>query len=226
MTWSRGKSAVILPALVAGLVVAGAYPAQGQTSAAWGLRMGFGLQTVVFEDPATDSQTSPAGGFHVGLAVERGLAGPLSAEVDLLFSREGFRGEGAHTGDLVRDVLALPILFRVGTSTRVSLHAAAGAAAKVALRCRVTGVALAGSVGCDDPLVGADWSRFDLAGLVGGGVTFAWGHRTVSSDLLLSWGLLDLNDGLFIPGRARSLSVGVSFALLSSWGSTGAGGAS
>jgi hypothetical protein len=184
------------------------------------------LQTVVFDDPATDSQTDPLLGFHAGVALARTVGGRLSVEADLLLSREGFRGGGGHTGDLKRDFLSVPVLLRLRPSRRVPLHLDVGGTAKLGVRCRQSNVALIGGVGCDDTIMGADWSRLDVAGLAGVGVALPWGGRTLTTDLLLSWGLRDLNKRLFVPGSARSLSVGVSFALLSPWGATAPGGPS
>ena len=42
----------------------------------------------------------------------------------------------------------------------------------------------------------------------------------------VSWGLKDLNGGLFLPGTARSLSVDMSFAILSPWTSSDSEGGS
>ncbi len=219
-----GKAGVSV-AVLAVMVTAGTAPAAGQAAFAWGPRIGTGLHTMLFEDPATDSQTELTIGFHAGIAVTRELRGPFAAEIDVLLSREGFRGPGAHTGDLKRDFLEVPILFRIRTPTRVSLHLAAGTSVGLALRCVQANVALAGSTSCDDPVMGAEWRRLDVAGVVGAGVGLPFGSRTLMTDLFFSLGFRDLNGDAFIPGTARSLSIGFTFALLTP-GRPGLGGAS
>jgi len=211
--------------LMLGLVVAGVGTARGQTPVLVGPRIGMVVSTLEVEDAATDAQTETLLGFQAGLSVGRALGRFLTGEVGFLFSRDGFVGGGAHTGDLRRDQLGVPIILSARIPTRISLHVSAGVSGKYALTCRQTGVAAAGDLSCDDPLMGASWRRVDVAGLGGMGVAIPVGSRTLSADFLVSWGLRDLDGGGSIPGGARSVSVGVSAALFSPWGEGGQGGA-
>ena len=217
----RGRCA---GALLLGLMVAGVGEAAGQTLLVVGPRVGVVVSTMEFEDAATDAQTETLLGFQAGLSVGRALGRFFTGEVGLLLSREGFVGGGAHTGDLRRDQLGVPILLSVRIPTRISLHVSAGLSGKYALTCRQTGVPGVGDFSCDDPVMGAAWRRVDLAGLGGMGLEIPVGVRTLSADLLVSWGLRDLAGGGLIPGGARGVAVGISAALFSPWGDGGQGG--
>jgi hypothetical protein len=106
----------------------------------------------------------------------------------------------------------------------VSVHLTGGVAGKLTVRCRQVGVHGVGHVPCDDPVMGAAWKRLDVAGIMGIGLSVPLGQRSLATDLRLSWGLRDLDGGLFIPGSARSLSVGISVAILSPWSPSDRGG--
>jgi hypothetical protein len=179
-----------------------------------------------FEDPATDSQTGAIVGFEAGAVLLRELGRFLSVEAGLHVAREGFGEGGAHTGALHRDQIVLPLLLRLRTPTRVSVHLTGGLAAKLTARCRQVDVHAVGGVPCDDAVMGAAWKRLDVAGVAGVGLSLPWGRRSLATDLRVSWGLKDLNGGLFLPGTARSLSVDMSFAILSPWASSDSEGGS
>jgi len=213
-----------IPFLLALFVLGvGADHVAGQSGWRIGPRVGLTVSVMQFEDPATAGQTEALFGFVAGVAVQREMTRHVTAEFDVVWSREGFRGEGAHTGNLIMDYIAVPVMLRLRTPTRVSVHVAMGGSGRLGLRCRQTEVPVARNLSCDDPLMGADWSRLDVAGVVGAGVTLPAAGRRLSTDALLSWGLRDLNRGLHIPGSARSLSLQLTFALLSPPDGSGGG---
>lgn len=209
-----------VPVLALAAVAVAAGTAGGQTVLRLGPRLGVAASTMRFEDPATESQTRALVGFEVGAVLVGDLGRLFSAEVGLHLAREGFAGGGAHSGSLHRDQIVLPLLLRLRTPTRVSVHLTGGLAAKLTARCRQVDVHAVGRVRCDDPVMDAEWKPLDVAGIVGMGLSAPLGPRALAADLRLSWGLRDLDSGLYIPGSARSLSVGLSFAILSRWPSS------
>jgi hypothetical protein len=212
------------PALVLAAMAFGAGAGSGQAKLGLGPRLGVAASVMRFEDPASESQTEALVGFQAGVALVGELGRFLSVEAGLHLARDGFGEGGAHTGSLHRDHVALPLLLRFRTPTRVSVHLTGGVAGKLTVRCRQVDVPGVGHVPCDDPVMGAAWKRLDVAGIMGAGLSVPWGHRSLATDLRVSWGLRDLDGGLFIPGSARSLSVGISVAILSPWLASDRGG--
>jgi len=215
-TWTAALVLLLLPLLSEAL--------SAQVTFSWGPRVGVVVSTMVFDDPATDSQTEPMLGLQVGASVRRDVGRLFDVEASVLFSREGFTGAGAHTGDLQRDQVVVPVTVSVRTPTRLSGRLSLGAAAKVALGCRLGGVPDAGSVGCGDPVLGAPWGTLDVAAIGALGVSVPWAGRSLSADARVSWGLRDLDGGRYIPGGAHSLTVDVSVAVFIPWRSAPAGG--
>ncbi len=223
---TRTRAGTRVGALLLTLSVAGAGAVRGQSRLTLAPRVGVVVSTMEFADPATDAQTEMLVGAQAGIAVGRDLGAFFTGEVALQLSREGLGGGGAHTGDLRRDELAVPILFSVRAPTRISPHLTAGVTGKLALRCRIAGVAVVGDLSCDDSLMGARWKRLDVAGVAGVGVALPVGRRILSVDARISGGLRNQNGGGLIPGSVRSVAIGFSVALLSPWGSAGGGGGS
>ncbi|HSG07444.1 MAG TPA: outer membrane beta-barrel protein [Longimicrobiales bacterium] len=212
-----GRTTTGRPALALALLGALAGGVQGQSATSVGARAGLLISTAVFEDPSTNAQTGVLTGVQLGVAVSRDLGRFAAVEGGVQLSREGFGGEGAHSGDLRTDNVSLPVLVRLRTPGRRSFHVTVGAAAKLSLRCRQVGVAVVGDMPCDDPVLGARWKAFDVAALVGAGVGLPFSGRRVVVDMLLSWGLRDVDGSQVVPGTARNVSLGLSAAVLSPW---------
>jgi hypothetical protein len=228
MAWEVGmmKTGMRAAVLLLVLLAASSGAARGQGALTVAPRVGFVVSTMLFEDPATDAQTETFVGAQVGVSAGLDLGRFFTGEIGLQLSREGFGGGGAHTGALRRDQLAAPLLLSARMPTRISLRLTAGVTGKVALDCRLTGVAEVGELPCDDAVMGAVWKRLDVEGVAGVGVAIPLKDRILSADARISRGLRDLNGGGFIPGSVHALSIGVTVAVFSPWRAGSVGGAS
>jgi len=169
-----------------------------------GPRAGFQASSVRFQDPNANEQTQFKKGFHVGAALSRPLKPFLEVEVALLLSQGGFRRRGGGLATLNTTHLELPIVFRLHGPWRFSPHLTAGIATRVRVRCRLSDVGIVGDAGCDDPVVGSDWKRWDLVGVAGMGVGWKMGPGFLLIEGLANMGLSNINNEPLPPGWARN----------------------
>jgi len=211
--WIRGFVALgIVVLTVAWPRGAKAQEREGGWKASLGVRVGMTLSTVRFEDPNANNQTEIRTGFHMGAGASVALGSHLDLEALLLFSQGGFGGRGGHPASLRTGYLELPLVVSVRAPWQVSPHLSLGIAPRVLVHCALGQVGVVGNAGCDDPVVGAGWGRFDLASLVGMGLSFGMGGGSVVLDGMVGWGLLDVKSDPLPPGWARSADVRVSTA--------------
>jgi hypothetical protein len=215
----RGRCAV------AALMALGSVtPAVAQSDLTVGVRAGLSLSTMEFDELATDAQTEVGAGLAVDFMAERKAGRFLSFAAGVALSQEGFGSAGAHTGDLHRLMVGVPLMVKAGTPTSPEVHVTVGVAPKMALRCAQGGADLDRSVPCGDPLMGGGWDRFDVAGLGGVGVAVpAWG-RVLVADVTLAWGLRDIGGSDVIPGAARAVGIGLMVGMMAPWRPGGQGG--
>ena len=175
-----------------------------------GPRLGVTLPTLRFEDPNANEQTKVRGGFHVGAEVSVPVGSYLETGALLLYSQGGFGGQGGHPVSLRTGHVELPVLVRARLPWDLSPHLTVGIAPRLRVHCSLEDVGLVGEAGCDDPVAGTEWRRFDLASLFGLGVSFRLGKGTLGLEALVHWGLLDVKSDPLPPGWAKSADIRIS----------------
>lgn len=204
----------VVPVTAVCLALVGVVPSASAQRISMGPRLGVGLSTVRFEEPNADNQQDIRAGFHVGVSGMMVLNRAFSAEASLLYGQGGYARQSGMPGSLATDYVELPVLVRVQLPARISPHLGVGLAPRIRVRCRLTDVALVEVTGCDDPLVGREWSTFDLGGVVGLGADIALGRGVLVLDARFTAGLLDPGKGALPPGRTRTIGLRISSAFL------------
>ena len=220
MTGGRGCFAAVV------LVVLGvsATRVEAQRDLTAGVRVGVLLSTVEFEELATDAQTDVRTGLAADLTVERRVGRLFSVATGLALAQEGFGSSGAHTGDLRRLSVGVPLVVSLRAPSSIEVRLSVGLVPKLALRCAQALDHADGTVPCGDPVMGGGWERFDVAALGAVGVAVrAWGH-VLSADLGLSRGLRDIGRNDLIPGAAHAVGVGIMVGVRAPARSGGPGG--
>ena len=216
MKLGRARVSWVL-AVTAGLLLgAGTQHGHGQTMSV-GPRFGLGLSTVRFQDPNANNQTEMKTGFVLGGSAVLPRGKYLEVEGSLLLVQSGFAGRGGHPASLNTTHVEVPLLVRLRGPWRVSPHLTGGVAARLQLGCHLSEVGRVGEAGCDDPVVGRGWRRFDLAMVGGVGSSFPVKGGVFLVEGLVVWGLKDLRKSPLPPGWAKSaalrLSTGLRFPL-------------
>ncbi|MGW8267162.1 MAG: outer membrane beta-barrel protein [Longimicrobiales bacterium] len=184
-------------------------PCEGQDLTA-GVRFGFAGSTVRFLDQNANDQTELKPGFHLGAAATVPLRSYAEIEASLLIAQGGFRGRGGHPATLETTHLEVPVVLRLRLPWRISPHVTSGLAARFRIGCHLSDVGIVGEAGCEDPVVGTEWKRLDLAVVAGLGAGWEMGPGSVLVEGLLNWGISDMKEGPLPPGWAKSADLRLS----------------
>ena len=199
--------------LLLGAFLLGGPPLQAQ-EITWGPRVGLNLSGIIWEDvPSADAMVLRSGG-HLGLASSVTLNRYVRVEAAVLVSQDGFRGAGAHPGDVRLHYIDLPVVVKLALPRRVSPHLVGGFSVGRKVGCSLSGVAVVGETTCDDPLVGSRWRGFDAGAVFGVGASLATGLGRWELDALAGLGLRDIKADLLPPGTAKRAWIRLSAALL------------
>ena len=151
-------------------------------------------------------------GWHLGASASRRVANDVSLEVSLLWSQDGYAGDGAHPGNVEMTYLNAPLLARLHLPGRVTPRLTVGLDAAYLVACRITGVHLVDVARCDDPMVGTHWKALDLGGVAGLGWALGSPSGTFVVDALINLGFRDIKADVLPPGAARRAALRFSMA--------------
>jgi hypothetical protein len=186
-------------------------PCEGQAFTA-GVRLGFSGSTVRFLDQNANDQTELKPGFHVGASAALPLQPYAELEASVLLAQGGFRGRGGHPSTLNTTHIEVPVVLRLRLPWRISPHLTGGLVTRFLVGCHLSEVGIVGEAGCDDPVVGTQWKRVDLAVVAGLGTGWEMGPGRVLVEGLLHWGVSDMKEGPLPPGWAKSADLRFSTA--------------
>jgi hypothetical protein len=197
------RSGIASVAILLSMLTIVSNPCEGQDFTA-GVRVGFAGSTVRFLDQNANEQTEVKPGFHLGAVAAVSLRRSLEFEASLLLAQGGFQGRGGHPATLKTTHIELPLVLRLRLPWRISPHLTGGLATRFQIGCHLSDVGIVGEAGCDDPVVGTEWRRVDLAAVAGLGAGWEMGPGSVVVEGLLHWGISDMKVGPLPPGWAKS----------------------
>lgn len=195
------------------LLASQAVPARSQDLAV-GLRVGFNGSVIRFQEQNANDQTEIRPGLHAGATASLSLSRFLAVDASLLLSQGGFARRGGRPASLRTFHLELPLAFRLKTPWKVGPHLTMGLAPRLRTGCKLSEVGIVEEAGCDDPVVGHDWKRAEMTGLLGIGVGAKIGQSLLLVDGMLGWGLTDINEDPVPPGWAKSADLRFSVTYL------------
>jgi hypothetical protein len=157
-------------------------------------------------------------GSLIGGFFSQRLAGPLSAQLELIFTTKGGSVSLATPAGPARAAIQLvyvelPLLARVtlplGRRVRPVLLGGGSYALSVGCEFQIPGAF--GEARCDQPGSGLELAKSDLSAIVGGGVEYAWRTSAVRLELRRFVGLRDIVEGGEGRNRVWVLLFGITF---------------
>lgn len=225
-TRASSMRASVLLAGVAGILSlsgAGTAAAQSVADAPAASRTSFGVLAGVnvasFGGSDGDDLEDSRTGFLVGgFAVVR-LSPVFAFQPEVLYAQKGAGGSiedggGVESIEFQLSYLEAPLLLRVdvpgGASVRPFLLAGPSLALNVGCEVEASFEGVTASVDCDEADA-AEPETFDVGGLIGGGLEFPLGTRSLSVGVRYTFGLTDVLDGADAQNRALGIVAGLRF---------------
>ncbi len=212
MIWRPSRFIVMLGVLL-GAAAPSVLPAQAGNT---GLGFEIGYSRASF---APRGITGAREGSLIGGFVSQRLSGPLSAQIELLFTTKGGSlpastpaGPARATVQLV--YVELPLLARVALPLgRVRPVLLGGGSYALSVGCEFE-LQVAGAFGqarCDQPGTGLELAGADLSAILGGGVEYAWRSSALRLELRRFIGLRDVVEGTEGKNRVWVVLFGITF---------------
>ena len=159
-------------------------------------------------------------GGMIGGFISQQLSGPLTAQLELLFTTKGGSLLAETPAGPARAVVQLvyvelPLLARVtlplGGRVRPVLLGGGSYALSVGCEFQIQVAGAFGQARCDQPGTGLELARSDLSAIVGGGVEYSWKKSTARLELRRFVGLRDVVKGTEGKNRVWVVLFGITF---------------
>jgi len=211
MAW-RPRVCLLLGVLL-GAVPPGASAQQPRTLL--GLELGY--SRAQFEPPGTPSESRD--GSLIAAFVSQHIAGPLSAQLELMFSRKGgglsaVSSAGTTSGTAQLIYVEIPLLARVALPIgrlRPVLLGGGSFAISVGCELQVQGLDNIAQQRCDGANANPSLAGTDFNAIVGGGLEYPWRSSYLRLEVRRVVGLHDLSASQQIKNRVWAVVAGITF---------------